>query len=368
MRQLKRLARIAVCAGAACGLPAMASAQSSSPRAPKWAIDVYTGAAAVSGSTGGTAATDFPAGSPFTTVAGRPSRVVPSWFFGDGAALLNDVLSQFAAAGATTFPRIKPLDAALRAGGSSDGHGAVFGARLSRDISRRLAIEVSADRRTSSHAFGHNLTDALEAARDSFKSAFDAFLATVPATGLNVSSTLSTTQSAGHQVQLGGALRWRLAARGRLGAYLTGGGGVAMTTGGAPEATLNGAYSFRLLSTYGMAETDRVTIKVAPAKTAALGFAGAGATWDLSRHLALKADVRVSFVSANAVTTIRAAPSSEAQSPTAVLPSLTSPSIQFSTQSSIPSSLGGASSEMTTFTAAGWDRHVAATIAIVRRF
>ena len=31
------------------------------------------------------------AGAPFTTIAGAPSRHVASWFFGDGAALLNAV-------------------------------------------------------------------------------------------------------------------------------------------------------------------------------------------------------------------------------------------------------------------------------------
>ncbi len=368
MPQVNRRLALAACAAASVCLPAGATAQPSAPRAAKWAIEVYAGAANIAGSTGGSAGSGFPAGAPFTTVAGRPSRVVPSWFFGDGAALLNDVLGQFAAAGGTAFPRIVPLDAALQSAGAAERGGLAFGARLSRDISRRLAIEISADRRAAGSGMNGGFADSLGAARDSFKSAFEGLLATVPATNTSVTSTLSTSEVARHQVQIGASLNWRVADRGKLGVYLTGGGGVAMINGGAAEATLTGAYTFRLLGTYTIAETDRVIVKMTPTKTAGMGLVGGGVTWAMSPRISIKADVRASLVAAGQTTTVRGGPSSTASSPTAVLPSLTSPSIQFSTQSGATTSLSGAASEITTFRASGWGRQIAATIAIVRRF
>lgn len=367
MRKLKRFAGLAVCACAACILPASASAQAAAPRKAKWAIELYAGSTSVVGTQGGAAGTGFPAGATFTTVAGRPSRVVPSWFFGDGAVLLNDVLGQFATASGTTFARLSPLDAALQSGGSSQRGGVTFGARLSRDITNKLAIEISADRRVSGLAFNSGMTDSLNTTKDSFKSAFDGLLATLPATNLNVTSTLSTSEPSGSQMQFGAALNLRVAERGKLGVHLTAGGGV-LTSGGESQATLTGTYTFRLLSTYTIAETDKAVVTIAPEKTAALGFGGGGLTWALSPRVALKADVRMSFVAARAATTVRGTPSAGSQSPTAAVPSLTTPSIQFSSQPGVTTTLSGLSSDITTFRASGWSRQVAATIAIVRRF
>ncbi len=349
-------------------VPVAAMAQPSTPRSAKWAVEFYAGAVAVSGSGGGSAEAGFPTGATFATAAGRASRVVPSWFFGDGSLLLNDVLTQFAAAGGTSFPRIVPLDSALQSAGLAPRGGVTFGVRLSRDISSRIAIELSAERQAASAATSGGFSDALSAARDSFKLAFDGLLATVPATNTSVTSTLSTSSVAGSHVQLGAALRWRIADRGKLGIYLTGGGGVAATDGGSTGATLTGSYTFRLLGNATIAETDRAIVKITPKKTAGMVLAGGGVTWSLSPRVALKADVRASLVAAGHTTTVRGAPSSTAASPAAVLPSLTSPSIQFSSQANVTSSLSGVSSDITTFRASGWTRHLAATIAIVRRF
>lgn len=355
-------------AGAAVALcvPATAGAQTQTKRA-KWTVELYAGSTWIVGSQGGSADAGFPAGPVFTTTTGRPSRAVPSWFFGDGAALLNEALGQFAATGGTTFPRIVPLDAALGSGGSAQSGGAAFGVRLGRDLTDRLSVELSVDRRVSSLAFSSGMTDALGATRDSFKSAFDSLLATVPATNVSVTSTLSTSNPSGSQMQYGAAFNWKASGRGRLGVHLTAGGG-ALTSGGDSEATLTGVYSFRLLSAFTIAETDRAVVKITPGKTAGVALAGGGLTWALSRGVALKADVRASFVAARATTTVRGTPSSAPQSPTAVLPSLTTPSIQFSSQQGIATSLSGVSSEVTTFRSTGWARQVAATIAIVRRF
>src|SRR5262245_1693177 len=56
-----------------------------------WEVDVHIGDPSTPQPTGGVSALPDP-GAPFTTTSGRPSRRVSTWYVGDGALLLNDVL------------------------------------------------------------------------------------------------------------------------------------------------------------------------------------------------------------------------------------------------------------------------------------
>src|SRR5439155_15657393 len=74
----------------------------------KWEIEFHAGGGPVSNPTDATA--NLPvAGPPFTTVVATTSRRTPSWYFGDGAVLLNQVN---AALGLS--PRITPLDSVFK--------------------------------------------------------------------------------------------------------------------------------------------------------------------------------------------------------------------------------------------------------------
>src|ERR687898_516102 len=59
-----------------------------------WEIEVHAGGIRVGKPTDATMAMP-PAGEPFTTANGRPSRYVSSWYFGDGAALRNQNAAAF---------------------------------------------------------------------------------------------------------------------------------------------------------------------------------------------------------------------------------------------------------------------------------
>lgn len=62
----------------------------------KWEIEVSGGGAFSMRPVRWTAlAASIEPGAPFTTVVDEPSRRVRSWFFGDGAALLNEAIGQF---------------------------------------------------------------------------------------------------------------------------------------------------------------------------------------------------------------------------------------------------------------------------------
>ena len=89
-----------------------------SPADNSWEIEGYGGFAGRVASTGSLA---LPAaGAPITTSNPTfPSRQTPSWFFGDGASLLNDASGDLGLPG-----RITPLDSALASLGFGDQGGA----------------------------------------------------------------------------------------------------------------------------------------------------------------------------------------------------------------------------------------------------
>ena len=67
-------------------VPVLAEAQT---QPGKWTIEFYGGGSSSSAPSGESAIPSFAPGTPFTAESGQPSRAVSSWYFGDGAALLN---------------------------------------------------------------------------------------------------------------------------------------------------------------------------------------------------------------------------------------------------------------------------------------
>src|SRR5262245_2327171 len=79
---------------------------------PKWTAEFH-GSVVRSPAASGGAAGQFPAGTTFRTEPGFPSRANPSWYFGDGAALFNEVNAQFASRFNIRFTQLAPLDGLL---------------------------------------------------------------------------------------------------------------------------------------------------------------------------------------------------------------------------------------------------------------
>lgn len=348
--------------------PGAAHAQATAGSGSRWTLEVYGGASSSAESTSGSAGAAFPAGTPFTTAGSVPSRIHTSWYFGDGTTLMNQALAQFEVIQGTTFTRIIPLDAAVFASATRRKSGATFGLRVSRILSSRLALEASVERNQGSQEFTGSATKALEATRDSFQAAFQDLLATAPVTALNVSSTLTARESGSGQTRVAAAARWTVVSGSRTSAYATAGAGVVMNGSRDVQAVLTGTYLFRLYGAFPMSETDRAVVTVSSPSNAAIGLLGGGVTYDLSARVGLRADVRVSLSSNSSVTTVSGSPSVATQTPVNVLPSLTSPGIQFSSTPGVPSSLSGAATTYTTFTGSGMNRHVSFTMGIFRRF
>lgn len=368
-RRARRCLRLAAWASAliVTGIPAVAFAQTPAP-ASRWTIEVYGGAASNAESSGGTTGAAFPAGTPFTTAAGTPSRIHTSWYFGDGTKLLDQVLTQFATLNGTTFTRIVPLDSAVMAAATRRNSGAAFGLRVSRHLSARLALELSAQRSQGSLDFSGSATNALETTRDSFQAAFQGLLATAPVTNLSVASTLSVRQGSSSQTRVTAAARWTVVSGARTSVYATAGGGLVRNGGSDLQAVFNGSYAFRLFGAFPMSETDRAVVTVASPSNALVGLVGGGITYDLSSRVGLRADVRVSLSPNSDITTVSGSPSVGTLTPAGILPSVTTPGIQFSSTAGVSSSLSGASATHTTFSASGMNRQVSFTVGIFRRF
>ncbi len=246
--------------------------------------------------------------------------------------------------------------------------GATFGLRVSRHLTSRLAVEANVERSQGSQVFSGAAHSALESSRDSFKAAFEGLLATAPVTALSVASTMTVREGSASQTRLTAAARWTLVSGTRASAYATVGGGVLMNGGDDLQAVFNGSYSFRLFGAFPMSETDRAVITVTGPSSAVLGLVGGGITYDFSSRLGLRADVRVSLSPNSDVTTVSGSPSVGTLTPAGVLPSATTPGIQFSSTTGVPSSLSGAAATYTTFSGSGMNRHVSFTVGIFRRF
>src|SRR6185295_12265119 len=104
---------------------------------------------------------------------------------------------------------------------------------------------------------------------------------------------------------------------------------------------LKGNYQFLFLDRYPINETDLVTLHITTPRRTAVGVFGGGVTVGRNGRQGFRVDVRVSVGKNQLATSLDARPASLHGQPSIALPSNTSPSIQFSSTTDTPSSLGG---------------------------
>lgn len=350
--------------------PAWAEAQAVAPES-KWTFELFGGSYATESASGGGSPGSLPAGATFALASGRPSRAVSSWYFGDGAVLLNQVLTQFAGSTGTSFPRLSPIESVFQTSQPlrRNGGGA-FGARLGRELTSRIAIEVSVERSLTSLDLDEATRAGLKTTSDTFNESFRALLNTSPVTNLAVSSTLDAPTVSNSQTRMAATLRWSIVNGRRFELHLLGGGGIARNSGDSSAATLTGKYSFRYFGTAPMEETDSVTVRIAQPKQGAIGVVGGGAIYNFSARSALRVDFRLQSNSNKVEAILSAAPRVAALTPADVLSTAAaiSPGLQFSTQAGVRSSLSGPNANVTVFTGSGRSTQASVTVGLVRRF
>lgn len=336
---------------------------------PKWAIEVF-GGGGFGGGTGGDGTTTFPAGETFTTEAGFPSRAVPSWYFGDGTALFNEVRAQFASRFNITMPQMVALDPVLADGGFERGAGGNFGVRLTRTLTPRYSLEFALQFGRSSLGYSDSARSEIEASRESFDAAFRGLLGTMPQTGLQVSSTadIPETENASQTAVTGALNIFFSRTRRTFMPYVTAGLGWRNNSVDTQRLQLRGQYQFRFFDVNPFNETDTVAIRTSDRESGLIGVFGGGALYSLTPRQGLKFDARVHAGSNGIESVFDATPTIASLSPPLALPSTTNPGIQFSNTPTVKTSLSGRTSTQTVFTGSGLDARIHLTVAYFYRF
>lgn len=369
-RRASLRAAVVAAAVAVLVLPGIARAQQAATSGgSRWTIGVYGGALAGSQSSSGTPIAEFPVGGTFTTASGHLSRFHPSWRFGDGALLFNQVAARFSQIDGRPFATIAPLDDVLRSSGSRSGGRAAFGLRLARDLSPTLNVGLIVERNSGGLTADDQGMAAITAANASFEQAFRDLLGSAPVSPLFVESAVVRADASKSHTRLLGTLE-KIVAQGKRWSFsVEAGGGLQFHGGKASEVRLNGRYQFSLFSVIPIIERDEVFIVFDEPSTAAVGLIGVAAAWEVSPVSSLRLGVRAHLAGNGATTSVRTVPDVSIGQPPGALPSLTTPGLQFSNQTSPPSSLSPSlASTLTTFTGSGLNRQILVTIGIVRRF
>jgi hypothetical protein len=328
----------------------------------RWEVEGYGGFSSRVASTG--QAVLPAAGAPITTSNPTfPSRQTPSWFFGDGSALLNGASEDL---GLTS--RITPLDSVIASLGFDD-RGAAAGIRVRRSISARISAELSIDVLTGAPALGSAFRAGVESSRASFDTAFAGLFATGPFAGATVAATATTANGSGQQIAATGSIRVPWAPRLGLVPYLTLGAGVLSRRGGLPSATLAGSYQALVATGVPINETDRVVVRFSQGASP-VGVLGAGVRRAVSARWGIDVDGRVLVGPQPVKVLLDANPSVTPGTPAGFIESFTFPSIQFSNNASTgrSSSLGPPALQGFTAFSSGVQAHVLVTIGLYARF
>ena len=361
---------ITVCIGWA--IPAAAQGTTAKPKpspkpdTSKWEIEAhltYGGSDPASGGSGKLP----PAGSTFQTVGGFDSRRVPSWYFGDGAQLLNDVLQSLGRS-----ERVTALNSMLTGASAEQTTGHGFGVRVTHRWKPKLTIEAGFEFSEATYSISSGARNALRATSDSFIVAFGGLAASAQGAAFinpQISSTSLSSNGTGAEILATGSLVLQLRRAKRFSPYIVGGGGVAISTGEA-IATLEGRYRFGLPSGAQVDETDRVAIHFSGG-TGLVVLGGGGVKYRLWRQFGVQGDARFLGVENHLNTVIDTSPVISESLPADALWLNLTPSIQFATHPSSghSSSLGGTSvSSFATLSGSGFRSRYTLSVGGFMRF
>ena len=304
----------------------------------KWELDVHGGFASATSPSDGSPGT-LPASTPLSTFPfSQPSRRISSWFFGDGAALINSVNSILAPAS-----RLTAIDPVITSSAASRDSGANVGVRVARRIGSRYFAEATVDFAHTPLRFSQKALDGIEASRATFVTAFRDLFMSGPSPNPNVTAPVDLNEGSGREVITTGVFGVDLLTRGRLIPYVVGGGGVAHVTGDPPSATITGNYGFTIPfpGVPPVNETDKLAIRLTQDANSPVAVFGGGFRFVVSPRWGVRFDVRASVGGGASDVVIDATPSVTTGSPSVLLVTPTIPSAVFSTSTTQNSSLSG---------------------------
>jgi len=341
----------------------LACATSAAAQDRRWEIEGAAGVLAAQPASAGRQALP-PAGPPIVTSTPTfPSRATPSWFFGDGAALLNGVLEEFGLAS-----RVAPLDPLFAPPPAA--HPAAFALRVRRRLNPRLALEIGVGGSAKSSIHTAEISEALESAFDSVGPALIDLFKSGPFASPTVITAEGVIHAPYDETAITAAVNRDVGHLWRLQPYVTFGGGVMIPreeffAGGSVQAR----YTTSILGEVPIDETDTVRVDFTRPKSM-VAVIGGGVRHDLSPKWALRFDARVLVGPDTTRVHLDATPSVARGVPAGFIESFTNPAIQFSNDPATGrvSSLSGAPLQGVEVFKGGVLARTVIGVAIARRF
>jgi hypothetical protein len=323
-------------AAAAFATPKPASASSEGPdRDRKWEVEFHGGGQFANTPTSGSSNLPNP-GPLIPTLAGpNTSRAIPSFFFGDGALLYNQFVANAGSVNITNT--ITPLDPVLNNSIVRRRNGAMFGARISRDLTPRFSLEGNFDYSLGQLGVTKGALLNIQATSASWAAAMvqpNSPPGCPLCTATTVTSTVTGRNNEGHNYMLTGALNINALTTGRWTPYFTVGLGILGNTGDTPSVTLVGNEQH----TFGgrtFISTDTVTLQSTTASHSFVGVVGAGVKYYVTSHWGIRGDLR-DYISPNSISTLVSAnPALGGAPPGCSFYSFTVPTIQWCTPGAV---------------------------------
>jgi len=345
----RRTTLVTLIAGLFALVPVLAFGQSAGssdpPKRIGWQFEVHGGPLSVGSLSKVVTSGLPPPGSTFPDFRGGQSRVVPSWFFGDGALLANQVSAQTG-----DGVSIVPLDPALTQAAANRQGGGHFGVRIGHTITSHVLAEFSFDSISGQIAISPSALANINATAQSFQSYFTAVIARAATPNPQVSATPTIVNNVNNtaKIMLGEAAINLVSIRGWT-PYIEFGGGILFPSSDEASVALVGQYQATLSNmganngtVFRQADQVRVRFQDEPAVVGALG---GGVERQLLSHLGVRIDVRALLGANDLRTRLVTQPTSSPMpvGPGGVIARGVAPSLQISAnqnQSSLASGIG----------------------------
>lgn len=271
MRRTTRL--LALCIWFVAIATTASAQQSVPPSTAKWEVSVHLGAMVSTSPSGGTFTPPPRATLPLATGGVGPR--VSSWFFADGAQLLNDVNAQVGVGA-----RVTPLDNAFASSLTHAPGTIAFEFRAARSLSPKVTAEITFGYSPTGTRASDSLAGRLTETRTSFANAVRPLLAAGPNAFPGIPTTSSGVRpGSGGRLTTIGALKVALTSGQRVTPFVVAGAGIESWSGERPTASVTGNYRL----SYGfpeclcqLNESDHVQLRVAVPSRNVVGMFGVG--------------------------------------------------------------------------------------------
>lgn len=312
----------------------------------RWTIQFHGGASVNPDAGSGSVTLPPPSTSVMPIPAASATRPVPSWFFGDGVTLMNQVNARVRPSQTATG-----IDRLLSGSGLSSGVRPALGMRVTRTLTPRFALEGAVSLQFGEDAWDDDVRGIVDTSLASFRAFWQPPPGFGSATTSDVEANADYDDEAGRQLISTAAVRVHLAGSQGRSLYAIGGGGVRSIFGHRAELRLDGAYTVRLGTTQ-FTERDQVTVSFDVDRHVPVGLLGVGWEQPLSTRSGFSIELRSHLGRSGVSTHLSTAPERIINGNTVLVFGL-SPAILLSNISIVDSSLTTELENFRTFEATG---------------